>query len=992
MIFLSNQIVAQCFQSQMVYNFENDIQPWVKKNTYSLGHSNTSFESGRSVFAKVSFDQNNQETRAGASTNFNNATQQWAAYQGIQFDFIFVNLATDNTTVGKPAGRPSGNRNIYIELKDQSGKVIKYFFSDESNNWEKRTSLWSDFTGDSNFDFSKVASMGFYTDRNNQQYTEVFRFDDIELVCDSEGNNQPQVKLLSDVAKTFAIPKGAPNYSDVCLTSRGRRTLDHPKYKLRTEDAIEQFHPTRLDWTVVTDQKYVDEVIVPYGMKFSGVLNSKLPDNVGEYTVNANGRCLRSNGTKIEWPWLDTPSNYDQFVGSVNHPDYRQIYLDHASVFYNGAGVNNLVAIQMDEPGFSIRLARNYGGCYGGYDKLKAGELGYNINDYNQNIQFQKASLALFYEEMHNTFKAESGIQDLGFSYNNEGYDFSENRSTQSFDFAMGELNTEITNAKDIFLAGRTAKSYGKIQVFSPTRLVKTGPNNYTTNSGLYTYQTNNAQRDLNRKAIATAYASGSVHFVPWDTWFYDQTRHYGEPDEYADLFAMIRATPQYFDGYEDAALYAPNGSLSETRYNGSLPVKLTASNNNVWAFTRAKPNDADAPVVVHLVNWGTNSSNATVEILHKHINSTGNFTATLVTPKAYNATAHEQARQQASNLLNGLRGSYQASAYQNLINVQQIPINAVSENKMALNLSNLKTWSILIVEPVTEEACSDNDGDGVCNADDLCADGDDNIDLDNDGTPDACDDCPTDANNACSVPTYCSSNGINLYYEYINEVTVGSINNTSGANSGYADFTNITGNLYVGTSVNIRLTPGYVERPYVENWKIWIDFNRDGDFDDAGEEVFSDSGSGKVSGSITIPAGVSLGATGMRVSMSWNDTPNACGTITYGEVEDYTVIILNTGDKIASTIVSNKLFKVFPNPANAFIFIDVLNTAVEIEKDQPVSIQIFSTEGKLLLHKKYVTGNKIQVNIQDLPANQFYLMNISMKGEHQFSTKFLKL
>ena len=51
-----------------------------------------------------------------------------------------------------------------------------------------------------------------------------------------------------------------------------------------------------------------------------------------------------------------------------------------------------------------------------------------------------------------------------------------------------------------------------------------------------------------------------------------------------------------------------------------------------------------------------------------------------------------------------------------------------------------------------------DDDGDGVCNADDICPDGDDNEDMDGDGIPDACDDCdsggigdPCDDGNPCT-------------------------------------------------------------------------------------------------------------------------------------------------------------------------------------------------------------------------------------------------
>ena len=51
-----------------------------------------------------------------------------------------------------------------------------------------------------------------------------------------------------------------------------------------------------------------------------------------------------------------------------------------------------------------------------------------------------------------------------------------------------------------------------------------------------------------------------------------------------------------------------------------------------------------------------------------------------------------------------------------------------------------------------------DDDGDGVCNADDICPNGDDNIDTDNDGIPDACDTngC-TDAGSPCDDGNDCT-------------------------------------------------------------------------------------------------------------------------------------------------------------------------------------------------------------------------------------------
>jgi len=136
----------------------------------------------------------------------------------------------------------------------------------------------------------------------------------------------------------------------------------------------------------------------------------------------------------------------------------------------------------------------------------------------------------------------------------------------------------------------------------------------------------------------------------------------------------------------------------------------------------------------------------------------------------------------------------------------------------------------------------------------------------------------------------YCASSGISQSYEWVAGVTVGNFSNNSDS-AGYSDYTGMNVNLTAGTTVNVSLIPGFGDLPFTEYWGIWIDYNGDGDFDDAGENVFNGSGMTTVNGSFTVPAGTG-GITRMRVILKYQGAPVPCGTYSAGETEDYTVTI----------------------------------------------------------------------------------------------------
>jgi hypothetical protein len=141
-------------------------------------------------------------------------------------------------------------------------------------------------------------------------------------------------------------------------------------------------------------------------------------------------------------------------------------------------------------------------------------------------------------------------------------------------------------------------------------------------------------------------------------------------------------------------------------------------------------------------------------------------------------------------------------------------------------------------------------------------------------------------------IEGYCVVSGESQENEWIERVRVGNDLDSSSGPSGYSDFTYITGNLKKGSAASFHLTPGFSGSSYNEDWKIWIDYNQDEDFNDPGEEVAVISGKSTLHGVFKVPKTAMDGNTRMRIAMRYGGRPPVCGTFEWGEVEDYTVNI----------------------------------------------------------------------------------------------------
>jgi len=153
----------------------------------------------------------------------------------------------------------------------------------------------------------------------------------------------------------------------------------------------------------------------------------------------------------------------------------------------------------------------------------------------------------------------------------------------------------------------------------------------------------------------------------------------------------------------------------------------------------------------------------------------------------------------------------------------------------------------------------------------------------------------------------YCTSASTGATGTYISNVTVGGINNTSSTGcKTYSDFTASTAaSLPIGQSVPISISFISCGATTGTNIAVYIDFNNNGVFTDAGElalqstVVLNSPASGSTAatftGNITAPATVTAGsASRMRIVARDNGTlitPLSCGTYTAGETQDYRVV-----------------------------------------------------------------------------------------------------
>lgn len=317
--------------------------------------------------------------------------------------------------------------------------------------------------------------------------------------------------------------------------------------------------------------------------------------------------------------------------------------------------------------------------------------------------------------------------------------------------------------------------------------------------------------------------------------------------------------------------------------------------------------------------------------------------------------------------------------------NISWAPVNGATSYSVQYKLSSASTWTTVASTPNSYSLSNLTDCTGyqvqvaaVCSG--------------TTGTYSA----PVTFSTACV--TYCTAMGTNPNLNYLSNITLGTLNNTSGATS----YTNYTTNsalqptLLVNNSYTLSASitiAGNAAAGY-SGMAAWIDFNKNGVFE-ASERVLNmpvaspalPIGTTPFSGSFTVPSTASLNTPlRMRIVLAYAAAANAglslpdsyaCTTYPNGEVEDYNVIVTNPLS--TSEVSGNNGISIYPNPAT-----DFLNVTKVSDK---ATYKIYNAAGQLVSNGN-INGGRINVSAL---VKGVYVIAIEDKGDDLFKSKFIK-
>jgi len=346
-------------------------------------------------------------------------------------------------------------------------------------------------------------------------------------------------------------------------------------------EMMQAFHASHCLWVYGEDSNFVHR-ISGLGLFYQGTLNGLQGQE--HSTTNrsaagdASGRHEDLDGNKNTPPWMVT-FGPKTFTGCCNHPSFRKLFFDDAKRLVE-AGVDS---IHVDDWEMNASWVRSAGVCFcdvcrSGFRDWLAGHLSaaelkklgiadIEAFDYREHLKkngvpdaatyraryrtlpltpafadFQIESMRAFFKELRKRLDAWSPNKYIPVSVNGLLMPLRHDHvlyGVDVVDFLHGESsqNAEYQTPNEYIFGAKIAEAAGLTQVISPIP----------------------RSTARTRAAIATTYALGQPHLVPWDIYMGSdatgiQPRYFGTREQYGDLYDFIRGHRTLFDSYASAA------------------------------------------------------------------------------------------------------------------------------------------------------------------------------------------------------------------------------------------------------------------------------------------------------------------------------------------------------------------------------------------------------------------------------------------------------
>ncbi|MCF8295378.1 MAG: T9SS type A sorting domain-containing protein, partial [Bacteroidales bacterium] len=226
-----------------------------------------------------------------------------------------------------------------------------------------------------------------------------------------------------------------------------------------------------------------------------------------------------------------------------------------------------------------------------------------------------------------------------------------------------------------------------------------------------------------------------------------------------------------------------------------------------------------------------------------------------------------------------------------------------------------------------------------------------------------------------CEEPQgYCSSYSSIGDYQYISNFKLNNTRNLSGEGNYTRYDQSSFKTLYIDSTYQVTLTiAGPMNYPHYNI--VFVDWNRDGDFEDADEsyEIGGMIGIGTITNTITVPSSALMGKTMLRVVNRKNSYAPACGNYPVGETEDYLI-------EIKSVDANSIMDYTWSSPAGAHNGKYLSINATIASDDGLYSLTVTNTHGctTTTTHQTIVANPQIDFSLYEIYQEAPFIISLN--------------